>query len=38
MKALPVKKRGRPPLLGERVDKYLQELITSMRSRDSTEF
>ncbi len=30
---LPVKERGRPPLLGNRLDTYLKELICSMRSR-----
>ena len=30
---LPVKKRGRPPLLGEKLDKYLQEIIIAMRGR-----
>lgn len=35
VKALPVKKRGRPPLLGEKMDKSLQELILSMRGRGS---
>ena len=30
---LPAKKRGRPPLLGERLDGYLQQLIKSMRER-----
>ena len=31
--ALCSKKRGRPPLLGEKLDKYLQEIISYMRSR-----
>ena len=31
--ALPAKTRGRPPLLGNKLDKHLQELIISMRSR-----
>ena len=31
--SLPSKKRGRPPLLGEKLDKYLQEIIVHMRSR-----
>ena len=30
--ALPSKKAGRPPLLGEKLDKYLQEIIVPMRS------
>ena len=33
IRELPLKKRGRPPLLGEKVDKLLQEMIVSMRSR-----
>ncbi len=33
--ALPTKKRGRPPLLGVKIDKHLQEMITGMRSRGS---
>ena len=31
--APPSKKRGRPPLLGEKLDKYLQEAIVHMHSR-----
>lgn len=31
--ALPVKKRGKPPLLGEKLDKQLQQMIGDMRSR-----
>ena len=31
--SLPGKMRGRPPLLGGKVDKYLQEIILEMRSR-----
>ena len=30
---LPVKKRGRPPLLGEKSDTYLQKIIADMRER-----
>ena len=33
VESLPGKTRGRPPLLGEKLDKYLQEIITEMRSR-----
>ena len=32
MKQLPERKRGRPPLLGEKFDNFLQELITALRS------
>ena len=31
--ALPGKKRGKPPLLGEKLDGHLQEIILGMRSR-----
>ena len=31
--ALPYKKQGKPPLLGEKLDCQLQEKILSMRSR-----
>ena len=31
---LPTKRRGRPPLLSERLDKYLQEMILSMRGHE----
>lgn len=33
VESLPGKTRGRPPLLGEKLDKYLQETIIEMRSR-----
>ena len=33
IESLPVKQRGRPPLLGVKLDMYLQEIITEMRSR-----
>ena len=33
VKTLTFKRRGRPPLLGVKLDKYLQPLITVMRSR-----
>ena len=33
VESLPCKKCGRPPLLSEKLDKYLQELIVEMRSR-----
>jgi len=32
---LPAKKRGRPPLLGEKLDKSLQDWILAMRARGS---
>ena len=31
--ALPERKRGRPPILGEKLDTYLRSYITAMRSR-----
>ena len=31
---LPTKRRGRPPLLSERLDKYLQEMILSMHGHE----
>ena len=31
--ASPLKKRGKPPLLGFKLDKYLQEMFTAMRNR-----
>ena len=33
VESLPCQTRGRPPLLGEKLDKYLQETITDVRSR-----
>ncbi len=33
IKSLPTKKRGRPPLLGDQLDKKLQEKIVAMRAR-----
>lgn len=30
---LPIQKRGKPPLLGEKLDRYLQQVIGKMRSR-----
>ena len=33
VKTLTFKKRGRPPLLGVKLDKYLQQLISAMRSQ-----
>ncbi len=33
VESLPEKTRGRPPLLGEKLDKYLKEIIIAMRSR-----
>lgn len=33
IKTLPAKKKGRPPLLGDKLDKHLQEKIVGMRAR-----
>lgn len=32
---IPTKKRGRPPLLGEKLDKILENLVASLQSRGS---
>ena len=33
MKQLPERKRGQPPLLGDKLDNFLQELIIALRSK-----